>query len=385
MKIMSAKGSLKQARDPVYQALFAIRGVSANVFKLDLSGILANKEFADLIKVLGCNVGQKFDMSKLQFNKIIIASDADVDGLFIRSLLCSFFFKVYPEIIQDGRLFIAEPPLYRIDDKKDPFVINKNDYVKRYIQYAIKDYSVGLHEIKTDETKFFNIKNKDDLEYVETMLTDTSSYGDDIETLAEHYKVNDRLIEMIIEEFAYQWTTTDGKNYSNLTDLMDIQHMLNHIREEFDEMYFDENDKVLKGIIDGADQAIEINERLLRKSSELIDLINKYGPGDDVDLILKNNKTSSELKVSLLQLLKSFKKYQPRIMHRFKGLGENSADDIKITTMDPNTRTLIQVCVEDIRNDMEVFQMLRGSSPLDAKSRKNMMQEFKIDRNDIDT
>ena len=73
----SAKGSLKLSRDPKFQALFAIRGVSANVFKLDLNGVLENKEFNDLIKVMGCNVGTKFDLSKLQFSKIIIASDAD--------------------------------------------------------------------------------------------------------------------------------------------------------------------------------------------------------------------------------------------------------------------------------------------------------------------
>lgn len=73
----SARGSLKLSRDPKFQALFAIRGVSANVFKLDLNGILENREFNDLIKIMGCNVGTKFDLSRLQFNKIIIASDAD--------------------------------------------------------------------------------------------------------------------------------------------------------------------------------------------------------------------------------------------------------------------------------------------------------------------
>ena len=73
----SAKGSLKLSRDPKFQALFAIRGVSANVFKIDLKGVLENKEFNDLIKIMGCNVGTKFDLNKLQFNKIIIASDAD--------------------------------------------------------------------------------------------------------------------------------------------------------------------------------------------------------------------------------------------------------------------------------------------------------------------
>ena len=79
------------------------------------------------------------------------------------------------------------------------------------------------------------------------------------------------------------------------------------------------------------------------------------------------------------------KKYQPNILHRFKGLGENDDDDIKTTIMDPNTRTLIRVHISDIENDMKVFQTLRGGSPLDAQNRKIMMREFKVDRESIDT
>ena len=125
---------MKNARDPRFQALFAVRGVSANVFKKDISQLIGangNREFTNLVTVMGCNVKPKFDMNKLQFNKIIIASDADIDGLFIRSLLMAFFFKLFPEIIIDGRLFIAEPPLYRVDDKKNPFIINKEDIYTR--------------------------------------------------------------------------------------------------------------------------------------------------------------------------------------------------------------------------------------------------------------
>ena len=141
----SAKGSLKQARDPKFQALFAIRGVSSNVFKKpidQLVGPKGNREFTDLVTVMGCNVGPKFDLSKLQFNKIVIASDADVDGLFIRSLLCAFYFKLFPQIIEDGRLYIAEPPLYRVADPKNPFVINTADYIDRYVRAASKDYNM---------------------------------------------------------------------------------------------------------------------------------------------------------------------------------------------------------------------------------------------------
>jgi DNA gyrase subunit B len=190
----SAKGSLKLSRDPKFQALFAIRGVSANVFKLDLKGILENKEFNDLIKVMGCNVGTKFDLNRLQFNKIIIASDADVDGLFIRSLLCSFFFKVFPEIIRDGRLFIAEPPLYKVDNKSDPFVINKEDYINRYIERVVKDYKIEIDNEAISKTDLYEL------------IADTVNYVDDIDMLAKHYNINDRLIEIILEEIANENT-----------------------------------------------------------------------------------------------------------------------------------------------------------------------------------
>jgi len=83
--------------------------------------------------------------------------------------------------------------------------------------------------------------------------------------------------------------------------------------------------------------------------------------------------------------LKILKKYQPNILHRFKGLGENDDDDIKTTIMDPNTRTLIRVNISDIENDMKVFQVLRGGSPADALARKEMMKNYKIPRDMIDT
>jgi DNA gyrase/topoisomerase IV subunit B len=89
--------------------------------------------------------------------------------------------------------------------------------------------------------------------------------------------------------------------------------------------------------------------------------------------------------LSLLGVLKILKKYQPNILHRFKGLGENDDEDIKTTIMDPNTRTLIRVNISDIENDMKVFQTLRGNSPSDALNRKMMMKSFKINREDIDT
>lgn len=381
----SAKGSLKQARDPLFQALFAIRGVSANVFKMTLDQIVGpkgNKEFTDLVTVMGCNVGVKFDLSKLQFNKIIIASDADVDGLFIRSLLCAFFFKMFPEIIQDGRLFIAEPPLYRVDDKKNPFVINKEDYIDRYVKAASKDYQLGCGVI-TDSGIGTHIEWLEPKEWKQ-FLSDTSSYVDDLMVIAEHYKINGRLLEMVLEEFSYNGV---NHNYEipKLIEQLNIQSMMDRIAIEYPEIYYDDKDKLIKGAIDGKYQLLEISEALIRKSFELIVLNETCGAFANQSLILKDKKTGTERELSLLGVLKILKKYQPDILHRFKGLGENDKDDIKTTIMDPNTRTLIRVNISDIENDMKTFKLLRGNSPLDAQNRKAMMKSFKIPKDAIDT
>ena len=379
---MSAKGSLKLARDPLFQALFAIRGVSANVFKLTLDQIVGpkgNKEFTDLITVMGCNAGVKFDLSKLQFDKIIIATDADIDALFIRSLLLAFFFKLFPEIIEDGRLFIAEPPLYRVDDKKNPFVINTQDYINRYATNASKDYKIGY----VDGNSVVYLKKEDLIIF----LAETSSYVEKLSLLSEHYKVNDRLLEMIFEEFAM--ITIKNPNASNKEKVdicfKHIQHLMDYIGTEFPELYYDDNDNVIKGSINGKYQLIEVSEPIIRKAGDVIDMIINHGPKLGEPIVLTSIKTDSEHRLSMLGVLKILKKYQPDILHRFKGLGENDADDIKTTVMDPNTRTLIRVNIQDIENDMKIFQLLRGGSPLDAQARKQMMKEYKIPRELIDT
>lgn len=384
----SAKGSLKKSRNAMFQALFAIRGVSANVFKMQLDQIIGpkgNKEFTDLVTVMGCNVGPKFDLTKLQFAKIIIASDADIDGLFIRSLLMAFFFKMFPEIIYDGRLFIAEPPLYRVDDPKDPFVINKEDYINRYIKAALKNYKIGFFATWNEKTGLYDDLQFLNKEELNALLSDTSSYVDDLELVANHYKTNDRLLEIIIEEFSMvDFDVSAGFTLEWLIKQINIQHLMDRIGIEFPELYYSDKDDLIKGAIDGKWQIIEITDQLVRKVMPLIQIQKRWGSGYH-RLVLKDVKTSTEHQLSMLEALKILKKYQPTILHRFKGLGENSDEDIKKTIMDPNTRTLIKVNISDIENDMQIMQMLRGGSPLDALNRKMMMKNYKIPKDMIDT
>ena len=295
-----------------------------------------------------------------------------VDGLFIKSLLLSFFFKIFPEVIQDGRLFIAEPPLYRINDKKNPFVINKEDYMNRHLKEVIKEYEIGI----VDKEKF-------DKSQLETFLQDTSNYAQDLQLLSQHYKINDRLLELILTWLGHN----KNDNIQNIIDISykNISILMREIESEFPEIYFDENDKLIKGIINGKYQSIEITERLIRKSEDLINIINDYVPFNGDKLYIKHIKTGTIQNLPLIEILKMINKFQPDIISRFKGLGENEPEDLKTTIMDPNTRSLIRVHISDIENDMKIFQMLRGNSPQDALNRKELMRNFKINRDLIDT
>ncbi len=276
----------------------------------------------------------------------------------------------------DNRLFIAEPPLYRVDDKKNPFVINKEDYVTRYAAAVVKDYRIGY-------------KVKDELEFMSRssllkFLTDTSDYVDDLVILAQHYKVNDRLLEIIIEEISYN-PNSASLSSKEIIEMINLDNLMDRVCREFPELYYDDKDSVIKGVIDGKYQLFEISERFVRKASPLVQLVHEYGNTNSEPLIMKHNTTGSEQELSLLGILKILKKFQPTIVHRFKGLGENSKEDMRTTIMDPNTRTLIRVQTSDIENDMAVFQMLRGDSNTDRMARKRMMAEFEFDVSLIDT
>lgn len=377
----SAKGSLKLARYPEFQALFAIRGVSANVYKMSLDQIVGpkgNKEFTDLITVMGCNVGSKFDINKLQFSKIIITSDADIDGLFIRSLLMAFFFRLFPEIIMGGMLFIAEPPLYRVNDKKDPFVINKIDYINRYLKSVSKNYKLGY-----PDDKMVTVYMSKDM--LKEFLSDTTNYVDDIASNGEHYKLSERLLEFIIEEFAMMKFDDSIHPISYWIENVNIQHLIDRINTEFPEIYYDDGNKLIKGAVSAtAIQAVELSESFVKRISPLIYVVKKWIHGDNY-MVLKNISNGSEYNLSMLGILKMLKKYKPDIVHRFKGLGENNEDDIRKTIMDPNTRMLIRVNITDIENDTRIFQMLRGESSYDAQCRKEMMKNYKIPFDMIDT
>lgn len=145
---LSAGGGLRGARDARFQAILQFKGKNLNIWDVDIERAMQSEPWLNLVKVLGCGIGPTFDIRKLKFDKIIIASDADPDGYHIRVQFCSFFLKFMPEIIESGKLYIAEPPLYelKVAKRDSVYVATKREYMHRCIE-SIGDIRIEFPEV----------------------------------------------------------------------------------------------------------------------------------------------------------------------------------------------------------------------------------------------
>ncbi|MBD5583610.1 MAG: hypothetical protein HDQ88_00800 [Clostridia bacterium] len=223
----------------------------------------------------------------------------------------AFFAKVFPEIVRDGRIYIAEPPLYRIDDKKDPFVLNKADYLNRYVKSVTKVYNVGSsHDGKIANVRWFN--KKDLTEFLEM----TSPYVEEIDMISNHYKVNEQLVEIILRYLS----ELPGEEPQDIVKHINVQEMMHRIGEKFPELYYDDNDHLIRGVIDGKYQLIEVNEPFVRRCMDLIDILRWIGMRGEEDIVVCAKKGTLTCEDGLLAALKLLDRQKMKILARFKGL-----------------------------------------------------------------
>lgn len=349
------------------------RGVTLNPVKCTLAEVMANKEWRDLVTVLKCGIGPKFDLSKLYFDRINIFTDSDIDGYNISSGMLAFFYIFMRPIIEAGKLYKVYAPLYSLHDKENPFVITKSELSELYHKKIAKQYKIKL----MDSDSYMS---KDD---VLDFLSDTFDYMENLTRAAkESGNINKFLIDEIISslvELGVVRSETDfddiDKTFSNQKF---ITKFMSRIQKKYKEIVLEDGARIT-GVIDGKYVLIKISKRFFMKTSYIIPIIQKYG-----QVIEVKEKDKEPVKMTIAEFLESCTKLLPKIKTRFKGLGELDGKELFKSTLDINNRVSVQYTVDDVEKELGIFNITHGGSKTDAEKRKEMMKAYKIKREDLD-
>ena len=356
----SAGGSAKQGRDRKYQAILPLKGKILNVEKARFDKMLSSAEVGTLITALGCGIGrQEFDPDKLRYHKIIIMTDADVDGAHIKTLLLTFFFRHMPELIERGHVLIAQPPLYKV----------KRGRQERYI----KD--------DAELNQFVLELALDDASLVPSSL-DIPMAAEDFSALAhEYFAVQEKLRRL---ERLYPLTVLGSMQYVDRLDVADLKTealvqaytvalaaelaRLQNAQTQYETDLLEDRERgifypVVNVISHGFKRTYEFTHDFFA-SADYRDLA-LFGERMKVlvptgSLVQKGERsqTVDRLSQALDWLQKEATRGQSR--QRFKGLGEMNADQLWETTMDPNFRTMLRVSIEDAISADQIFNTLMG-------------------------
>ena len=355
----SAGGSAKQGRDRRYQAILPLRGKILNVERARFDKILSSEEIRTIITALGTGIGDDdFDISKARYHRIVIMTDADVDGAHIRTLILTFFYRQMPQLVENKYIYIAQPPLYKVTRQKTGQYIKDEAGLNNFL---IKTAS---EEIELwDKTKNSYIKG----ERLEKSLSKLVVYKGLIDQLSK--KQNDPDVISTLTQADIERET--------LKDRQTIEGITGKIRERFtsrrpgDSIGFnisaDEEHKSYKLEIDirkaGVHQQMTIDEDFIgspefRELKALSPV--RTGLGSPPYKVRTQDKEYTlETSSALLSFVMEISK-KGLAVQRYKGLGEMNPEQLWETTMNPETRTLLQVTLEDSVMADEIFTILMG-------------------------
>ena len=370
----SAGGSAKQGRDRHTQAILPLKGKILNVEKARFEKMLTSQEVGTLITALGCGIGNdEYDIEKLRYHKIVIMTDADVDGAHIRTLLLTFFYRYLPELVENGYLYIAQPPLYKIKKGKQERYLKdekeKGDYL---LQEAINEASIFVNKSAPAISGVA----------LEKIVAKYYKIAATIEKLGKKY--NKDLLGAIVgmSNLSAPGNTKETTKWCN-----DLQKKLNKnkLMSETHKVIFKDKEVLYSLEVYGVVVTTSALGTAFFGSTDY-KKIQKYS--DEVESIFSASsfvqKGQKETKVACFAdaiefLLKEAQKGQG--FQRYKGLGEMNPDQLWDTTMNPESRTLLKVKVEDAIAADEVFSTLMGD---EVEPRRNFIEDNALKVENLD-
>ena len=382
----SAGGSAKQGRDRRFQAILPLRGKLINVEKARLDKVLNNTEIRTVITAIGTGIGSDdFNLEGLRYHKIVIMTDADVDGSHIRTLLLTFFFRQMPKLFEKGHIYIAQPPLYRVKRRK----------IEKYVE-SDKEMDSILLDLGSEGLKLSILGGKGE-------LSDNQFKG---------------ILELLVslEEWAYS-ITRKGIKFDDFLNLKKERggHLPQYFVRQEGERHFFYNDKELARFVKEEEEKLEKqmeiilddedegkSEEALKAKLDIVEIfesteiekiiakldskgmnINYYStPADEPLFELQDGEKKKQLH-TLREIVSEVKDNGKKGLdiQRYKGLGEMNPDQLWDTTMDPDKRTMLKVSMDDAVEADEIFTILMGDK---VEPRRAFIENYALSVKNLD-
>ncbi len=385
----SAGGSAKQGRNRMFQAILPLRGKILNVEKARLDKIYANNEIQSMVQAFGITISkneEEFNLEKLRYHKIIIMTDADVDGAHIRTLLLTFFFRYAKPLIENGYVYIAQPPLFKVTQgKTSEYLYDEHALDKMLKERGIKSLSLSdktKSKVKTGDelltllgnmSAFYKSYNNPILNIIPAVvlrgLIRSDVKPEDFEDQAKMTEVVEYLAHYL-KDHAENYNISEAKNYA-----VSLKYNPENAKYAIQlDLFENEHELITSNII-------KSNEFKRLKNS--YPLIRDFLIEEEDMLILETENGEIEItSFEQLQKIVDDRGQKGLTIQRFKGLGEMMPQQLWETTMDPETRTLLKVNIEDAMMCDQLFDILMGDK---VEPRRDFIEANAVYATNIDT